>query len=181
MWFRLILFFFFKKLIHTYSKNLIITFQLKMQARKKLSSNAVGLLVEGTASKRNYWTKFGSTSPKHSKAYQLISGCDKGKCSVYCKAKQGKLVTTAKTPKALQEGFKGKVRKRVMECLISLWTFFWLVDSEVTRWCYRGQCYQLSGSSFWGLHADSHCTILTPGGGFSTCKTTQAYGSGCYL
>ena len=35
--------------------------------------------------------------------------------------------------------FKGKVRERVSECLISLWTSFWLVGGEVTGWYFGSQ------------------------------------------
>lgn len=44
-------------------------------------------------------------------------------------------------------------------------TFFWLVGSEVTGWCYRNLVLSLKLSSF----------ILHLGGGLSSCRTTQRY------
>ena len=45
--------------------------------------------------------------------------------------------------------FKGNLRGEVVEYEISLWTSFWLIDGEVTGWCFRNLNYQ-PGSNWSG-------------------------------
>ena len=66
-------------------------------------------------------------------------------------------------------------------CMISSWTFFWLIGGEVT-----GDVLGISAFWFqavWGLCACSQhvVTIFHLGGGLSFYKTTQRYASDCYL
>ena len=88
-----------------------------------------------------YQANLGSAHLMCSRANLPIPGCGKGKCSIYCKAfsvgpsKENRQLRL-KRPK-LPDGFQGrvfkdKVRERVAGCLISSWTFFFLVSGEVT-------------------------------------------------
>ena len=67
-----------------------------------------------------------------SKANLLTLGCSKGKFRVYCRApsKESRqlLLKRPELPSDVQgKVFKDKVRERVLGCVISSWTFFWLV------------------------------------------------------
>lgn len=75
--------------------------------------------------------------------------------------------------------FKGKGRKRVVGCMISLCTFLWLVSGKVTGSTFKNLKHQPSGSNCSGIYALVVSEQLTSAWwGFSICKTTQEYGSG---
>ena len=103
---------------------------------------------------RGHWhchrTRLGSACPR-SKANLLTPGGGEGKCSTYCRRQarsQGSLVL--KRPE-LPEAFRGRFIKTgggrgLVGCVISSWTFFWLVGGEVIR----GQLHPPSGSNWSG-------------------------------
>ena len=100
--------------------------------------------------------------PIHSNARLLTAGCGEGKWSVYCRMpKQGVQVNGAQkswTLKGFQRKvFKDWVRERVAVHVIGSWTFFWLVDDEVTR----SRHHQPSGSSRSGGYMLVGSTQLT--------------------
>ena len=90
-------------------------------------------------------------SPCWNKASLLTPGCGEGKCSIYCKAKQGAWATNAQkawTSPFTKRYFKDSVREKVLGCVISSWPFFWLVGGKVIG----SQHHQPSGSSQSGVY-----------------------------
>ena len=88
--------------------------------------------------------------PARSKASLLTCSCCEGKCSIYFRAPSKEYRWLMLKRPELPGGFQGKVfedrvRERIAGCIISLWTFFWLVGGEVIR----SQHHQLSGSTNW--------------------------------
>ena len=83
---------------------------------------------------------------------------------------------------AFRGGFlKTVLGVKVAGCVVSWWTFFWLIGSEVTGKCFRAFWLQ----PVWGLHAcGQHAvTVLRQAGGryLRFCRTGQRYASDCYL
>lgn len=84
-----------------------------------------------------YWAKLGSTHP-HGKT-NLLTSVVVRKVQHYCRTPSREngwlMLKRPKLPKGFQgRDFKGKLKERVAECLISSWIFFWLVGGEVTGW-----------------------------------------------
>ena len=81
----------------------------------------------------------------------------------------------------LRQGFlKPILWVRVIGCLISSRTFFWLVGGKVTGWCFGNLSHQSSSSNqsevyvlLWSACTQHHQ--------LSFCRTAQRYGSDCYL
>ena len=78
---------------------------------------------------------------------------------------------------------KGKVKESVSGCLISSWTFFWLVGGEVTRWYFGSQHHQLGSKPpgvyvLCGQHVVNFFHLVEV---LSICRTIKGYGSGFYL
>ena len=83
------------------------------------------------------WTKHGATCLMHSKANLLTPGCGEGKYSVYCKENKPLMLKRPKLPNDFEgRVFKDSVRERVTGYVISLYSILWLVDGEVTCWCF---------------------------------------------
>ena len=99
-----------------------------------------------------YWTKLGSSCWTPGKASLLIPDCGEGNYSIHFRApNKGNRQLVLKRPK-LPSGsqarvFKGNIGVRVAGCVISSWTFFWLVGDEVTGWCFGNLNHQFYGSS----------------------------------
>ena len=135
-------------------------------------------------SRYSYQTKLRSICPKHSKVNLPTRGCDEGKDSICCKtpSKEYGQLMLKKTRLSLGfqgRAFKGKGRKRVVGCMISLCTVLWLVSGKVTGSTFKNLKHQPSGSNCSGIYALVVSEQLTSAWwGFSICKTTQEYGSG---
>ena len=102
-------------------------------------------------------------SAAHSKAHLLTPSCGEGKCSVYWRAykTRGPGTWCSEGPNS-PKGFQGKIFKdsvweRVAGYVIRSWTFFWLVDGEVTG----SQHHQPFGSSWSGVYVLVGSTQLT--------------------
>lgn len=87
----------------------------------------------------------------HSKPNPLSWACGERKYSIYYRApseESGQLILKRlELPSDCQEKiFKVMLEVRVAGCVISSWSFFWLVSDEVIEWCFGNLCHQPSAS-----------------------------------
>ena len=113
-----------------------------------------------------YQTKLGSAHLMSSKANLLQQIVVKESTVFFAgpSKEDGKLMfQRPKLPVGFQgRVFKGEVRERATGCLISSWTFFWLVGGEVTGWYFWSQHHQPSGSNWSGVSVLVVSMQLTP-------------------
>ena len=87
----------------------------------------------------------------HSKPNLLSWACGERKYSIYYRApseESGQLILKRlELPRDFQERiFKVMLEVRVAGCVISAWSFFWLVSDEVIEWRFGNLCHQPSAS-----------------------------------
>ena len=107
------------------------------------------------------------------------------KVRVYCRCQARRKGSSCSkdpnSPMASRQGFlKTGLGKRVGGCMISSWSFFWLVGGEVTGWCFRNLSL-LVPTSLVSVCLWSACsvTILHLHRGLSFCRRTPRYAPGC--
>ena len=88
------------------------------------------------------------------------------KCSINCRTPSREngwlMLKRPKLPKGFQgRDFKGKLKERVAECLISSWIFFWLVGGEVTGWYLASYQHQPFGFDWSGFYLYVVITFFT--------------------
>ena len=135
-----------------------------------------------------YPTKLGSTHPTPSKANPLILGCGEGKCSVYCRTKQGEGAAHAQKTQTLW-WISGKDFLRQCEGEGHRVCYQLVYNSVIVGWWGNRVMFHESQSSaswfqsFRGLCADGQHTVNF----FHlvrvsiSAKIAQGYGSGYYL
>ena len=127
-----------------------VTGPMHMVGANVVNSVVAGVVVSERRVKPSPWpcyqTQPGSSHLMHSKAKLLTLDAGKGGYSIYCKMpnkNQARRMCNScskdtNSPVAFMEGFlKATLGARAKRCPISLWTFSWLADNEVTGWYFQ--------------------------------------------
>ena len=87
--------------------------------------------------------------PNCNKAHLLTPGCSEGKCNVYCRCQEESRQLALQRPTAFRDWLlKAGWGGWVVRCVISSWTFFWLVGGQV----FGSQKHQSSCSNWSGVY-----------------------------